>query len=191
MSAKNPTATTSRYFDDEIVGRQALTDRLSEFLIAATDGTALSPGEAGSHIEIRFQGPSGCFLRHYSLVEPLSPAHSPEPSWRIAVQRENRPWGSAFIHDTFRTGMRLQVSYPVGTFRLVRDVVHTVLAVLALGQRQGENLTMSYEYDAELCTRAAREYGPAGTRIECLRDPVVFAVLGLVFFIFVTAALVI
>lgn len=115
MSATNQ---PSKYIDVEILGCRTLTDRISEFQIGARDGSALAPGEAGSHIEVRFGGPDGRFLRHYSLIGPLEPGHAPEPFWRIAVQREDRARGSAFIHANFRKGMRLQASHPTGTFRL-------------------------------------------------------------------------
>ncbi|MFQ8432388.1 PDR/VanB family oxidoreductase [Amaricoccus sp. W119] len=141
MTATTPTAMTqpaaSKYLNAEIIGRRDLTDRISEFLIGAADGSALPPGEAGSHIELRFGGPAGRFLRHYSLVGPLSPeyepGYAPEPFWRIAVQRENRSRGSAFIHATFREGTRLQVSRPIGTFRLGRDAPHVLLIAGGVG----------------------------------------------------------
>lgn len=123
----------SKYLDARIIGRRNLTDRISEFTIGSADGSALPSGEAGSHIELRFGGPAGRFLRHYSLVGPLSPDRTPEPFWRIAVQREDRSRGSAFIHATFRDGTRLQVSRPIGTFRLGRDAAHVLLVAGGVG----------------------------------------------------------
>lgn len=124
----------SRYLDARIVARRALTERITEFLIGAADGSALMPGEAGSHVELRFGGPAGGrFLRHYSLVGPLVPERAPEPFWRIAVQREDRSRGSAFIHANFAEGTRLQVSRPVGTFRLARAAPHVLLIAGGIG----------------------------------------------------------
>jgi ferredoxin-NADP reductase len=127
-----PTA-NSKCLAAKVLARRRLTDRISEFLIGAEDGSPLAPGEAGSHIELRFGGPSGRFLRHYSLVGPLAPGHAPEPFWRIAVQREDRSRGSAFIHATFRNGTRLQVSFPIGTFRLAHDAPKVLLIAGGVG----------------------------------------------------------
>ena len=111
----------SKYMDARIIGARPLTGRITEYLIGAADGATLPAGEAGSHVELRFGGPSGRFLRHYSLVGPLRADRSIEPFWRIAVQREDRARGSAFIHASFREGTRVQVSQPIGTFRLSRE----------------------------------------------------------------------
>lgn len=123
----------SKYMDARIIGRRYLNARISEFLIGAPDGSALPSGEAGSHIELRFGGPAGRFLRHYSLVGPLRADRATEPFWRIAVQREDRARGSAFIHKTFREGTRLQVSRPIGTFKLGRDDRHILLVAGGIG----------------------------------------------------------
>jgi vanillate O-demethylase ferredoxin subunit len=125
--------TPGRYIDACILGRRDLTERIAEFLIGAADRSPLPPGEAGSHIELRFGGPSGRFLRHYSLVGPLDPQPSPEPFWRIAVQREDRHRGSAFLHATFREGTRLQVSRPIGTFRLSHEPGPVLLVAGGIG----------------------------------------------------------
>lgn len=125
--------TTGKYLDAVVLSRRDLTDRITEFRIGAADGSALQPGEAGSHVELRFGGPSGRFLRHYSLVGPLAAGPAPEPFWRIAVQREDRSRGSSFIHRTFREGSRLQISRPIGTFRLGRDVPHVLLVAGGVG----------------------------------------------------------
>ncbi|MEN8839751.1 MAG: PDR/VanB family oxidoreductase [Octadecabacter sp.] len=122
-----------KYLDAVIVGRRDLTDRIAEFTIGASDGSALQPGEAGSHIELRFGGQSGRFLRHYSLVGPLKRGRAPEPFWRIAVQREDRARGSAHIHSTFRVGTRLQISRPISAFRLAQDLPHTLLVAGGIG----------------------------------------------------------
>ena len=61
-----------RYLDGVVVGRRSLTDRIVELSIGATDGSALPLAEAGSHVELRFGGTGGRFLRHYSIVGPLT-----------------------------------------------------------------------------------------------------------------------
>ena len=65
-------------------------DRIVEVLIGAPDGRAMPSAEAGSHVELRFGGEEGHFLRHYSLIGSLTLSRDPEPFWRIAVQREDR-----------------------------------------------------------------------------------------------------
>ena len=120
-----------KYIDAVVLARRSLTDRVSEFLIGAANGAALPPGEAGSHIEVRFGG-ADRFLRHYSLVSPLAAAAS-EPYWRIAVQREDRARGSAYIHRHFEPGARLRVSRPLNAFRLARDQPHTLLVAGGIG----------------------------------------------------------
>lgn len=122
-----------RYFDAVVLGRRALTDRIAELHIGAADGRALPLAEAGSHIELRFGGVGGRFLRHYSVVGPLGLEDRPEPFWRIAVQREDRARGSAHIHATFRQGTRLRVSHPIGAFRLARNLPHALLVAGGIG----------------------------------------------------------
>jgi ferredoxin-NADP reductase len=122
-----------KYFAAVVLSRRALTDRIAEFRIGAEDRRRLPMAEAGSHIELRFGGEGGQFLRHYSVVGPLHLHDEPEPFWRIAVQRENRSRGSAFIHDNFRTGSRLRISRPINAFRLSRNQPHTLLVAGGIG----------------------------------------------------------
>jgi vanillate O-demethylase ferredoxin subunit len=122
-----------RYFDAVVLERRALTERIAELKIGAADGRALPLAEAGSHIELRFGGAGGHFLRHYSLVGPLTLDAHNETFWRIAVQRENRARGSAHIHANFRSGTQLKVSRPIGAFRLGRNVPHVLLIAGGIG----------------------------------------------------------
>ena len=123
----------AKYVDAVVLERHGLTDRIAELKIGSADGRALPMAEAGSHIELRFGGAGGYFLRHYSVVGPLSLDDRIEPFWRIAVQRENRARGSAHIHANFRGGTRLRVSRPIGAFRLARSVPHTLLIAGGIG----------------------------------------------------------
>jgi ferredoxin-NADP reductase len=93
----------------------------------------LPMAEAGSHLELRFGGAGGYFLRHYSVVGPLTLETDPEPFWRIAVQHEDHARGSAFIHENFRKGTRLRVSQPIGAFRLARNLPHVLLVAGGIG----------------------------------------------------------
>ena len=122
-----------RYFDAAVLERHNLTDRIAELKIGSADGSALPMAEAGSHIELRFGGASGYFLRHYSVVGPLTLDDQVEPFWRIAVQREDRARGSAHIHANFRNGTRLKVSHPIGAFRLTRNLPHALLIAGGIG----------------------------------------------------------
>jgi ferredoxin-NADP reductase len=122
-----------KYFDAVVLSRRSLTNRIAEFCIAAADGRPLPMAEAGSHIELRFGGENGQFLRHYSIVGPLQLGSEPERFWRIAVQRENRSRGSAFIHETFRPGTRLMISRPINGFRLSRGQPNTLLVAGGIG----------------------------------------------------------
>jgi ferredoxin-NADP reductase len=122
-----------KYFAAVVLSRRALTDRIAEFRIGAEDGRRLPMAEAGSHIELRFGGEGGQFLRHYSVVGPLHLHDELEPFWRIAVQRENRSRGSAFIHDNFRAGTQLRISRPINAFRLLRNQPHTLLVAGGIG----------------------------------------------------------
>jgi vanillate O-demethylase ferredoxin subunit len=128
----SPAGMLDRYIDAVVLERHALTDRVTELCIGAADGSALPMAEAGSHVELRFGGTSGHFLRHYSVIGPLT-LDAVEPFWRIAVQRENRPRGSAFIHENFRKGTPLRVSRPIGSFRLARNVPHALLVAGGIG----------------------------------------------------------
>ena len=86
-----------KYVNAVVLGRRPLTDRIAELLIGSADGRALPMAEAGTHLELRFGGTGGHFLRHYSVVGPLNLDPETEPFWRIAVQRESRNRGSAYL----------------------------------------------------------------------------------------------
>jgi ferredoxin-NADP reductase len=122
-----------RFIDAVIHHRRDLTDRIAEFTIARRDGLAMPQGEAGAHIELRFGGAAGGFLRHYSLVGPLDRTTKAEPFLRIAVQREDRARGSAYIHANFSVGSPLRVSHPIGAFRLGRNLPHVLLVAGGIG----------------------------------------------------------
>lgn len=107
-----------RFAEAVVQTRRDLTDRIAEFTLALADGTPLPPSRAGAHVELRFGGAEGRFLRHYSLVGPLELGTSGEAVWRIAVQREDRARGSAYIHRQFAPGTRLWISGAQTPFRL-------------------------------------------------------------------------
>jgi vanillate O-demethylase ferredoxin subunit len=121
------------FLDAVVLSRRRLTERIVEFCIGRADGRALPMAEAGSHIELHFGGGDQRFVRHYSIVGPLTLCDDPEPFWRIAVQREDRARGSAFIHDTFRAGTALKISRPINAFRLSRHQTNALLVAGGIG----------------------------------------------------------
>lgn len=122
-----------KYFDAVVLGRRTLTDRIIELRVGAADGSPLPMAQAGSHIEVKFGGDSGRFLRHYSIVGPLTLDAANEPFWRIAVQHENRSRGSAYIHNNFKVGTELKISRAMGSFRLGRNIPNVLLIAGGIG----------------------------------------------------------
>lgn len=104
-----------------ILERQPLTEHISEFILGLVDGSPLPAPRAGAHVELRFGGNDGRFLRHYSLIGPLDLTSTHEPFWRIAVQRENRRRGSDYIHRHFTPGTNVLISPALSPFRLTAD----------------------------------------------------------------------
>jgi ferredoxin-NADP reductase len=123
----------AKYSDAVVLERRTLTDRIVELKLGSADGRPLPMAEAGSHLELRFGGAGGYFLRHYSVVGPLALGDRIEPFWRIAVQREDRARGSAHIHANFRAGTHLKVSPPAGPFRLTRKAPYVLLIAGGIG----------------------------------------------------------
>lgn len=119
--------------DAVVLARRALTGRIVEFCIGRADGRPLPMAESGSHIELHVGGGEQYFVRHYSIVGPLTLRDDPEPFWRIAVQREDRARGSAFMHDNLRPGTPLRVSRPINAFRLSRHRANTLLVAGGIG----------------------------------------------------------
>lgn len=122
-----------KYLDAVVSGRRTLTDRICELQLGAADGSPLPMAQAGSHIEVKFGGDTGRFLRHYSILGPLTLESNAEPFWRIAVQHEDRSRGSAYIHNNFRVGSTLRMSRPMGSFRLGRNIPHVLLIAGGIG----------------------------------------------------------
>lgn len=124
---------SGKAIDAVVLARRALTGRIAEFCIGRADGHPLPMAESGSHIELHFGGGEHRFVRHYSIVGPLTLRDDPEPFWRIAVQRQDRACGSAFIHDNCRPGTALRVSRPLNAFRLSRHQANTLLVAGGIG----------------------------------------------------------
>nr|CDQ34078.1 Toluene-4-sulfonate monooxygenase system reductase subunit TsaB1 [Virgibacillus halodenitrificans] len=110
-----------KYKTAVVLERRELTEHISEITLGLADDSPLPASRAGAHVEIRFGGNDGRFLRHYSLIGPLDLTSTHEPFWRIAVQRENRRRGSDYIHRHFRAGTNVLISPALSPFRLTSD----------------------------------------------------------------------
>lgn len=85
------------------------------------------PFSAGAHIDLHL--PNG-LVRSYSLL------NSPEDCGRYVLgilrDRGSRG-GSAFVHDSLRVGMQLQISRPRNLFPLEENAAHSVLVAGGIG----------------------------------------------------------
>ena len=98
----------------EVVVEQTLarTPRITSFALRRSDGAALPPFSAGSHVELHL--PNG-LVRSYSLYN--DPAE--RDVYRIAVLRESAgTGGSAWIHEQLGDGMALRITPPVNRFEI-------------------------------------------------------------------------
>ncbi|MEM8796189.1 MAG: pyridoxamine 5'-phosphate oxidase family protein [Pseudomonadota bacterium] len=88
-------------------------DGITSFHLAAADGRALEPFEAGQHlpIELEIPGQKGKVRRSYSL----SSAPFGE-TYRLSIKREARGLASQFMHDTVGVADRIQARRPSGEF---------------------------------------------------------------------------
>jgi len=116
-----------------VAGVRRLTPHISEYLLAAADGRPLPNYEAGAHIALYFETQDGPLVRHYSLVRQRDGVDANSGTYRIAVQRENRPRGSAYIHDHFDVGTHLKISHPRSHFTLDRRDAKSLLIAGGIG----------------------------------------------------------
>ncbi len=102
----------------------ALTERISEFRIAAADGAALPVWEAGAHV--LFDLTDGD-TRAYSLIafEPIP--ELPE-EYRIAVQREPEGKGGSTHMHGLKPGAKITCAAPKNDFPLTPDAPAVLLA---------------------------------------------------------------
>ncbi|WP_220800819.1 reductive dehalogenase [Roseobacter sp. OBYS 0001] len=98
-----------------------LTDKISHYLLKATDGAVLPRWDAGAHLDIVIAPDA---LRQYSLMG--DPAD--RTCYEIAVLREETgKGGSRLLHRIFAEGRKVFVSRPINHFPLVRDADHSFL----------------------------------------------------------------
>lgn len=108
-----------------------LTPRVREYQLAASDGSPLPAADAGAHVALHLQTEDGPLIRHYSLVS--TSLGEERGIYRIAVQRENRPRGSAWVHAHLAVGTRLEASHPLNHFPLDRRDPDTLLIAGGIG----------------------------------------------------------
>jgi ferredoxin-NADP reductase/MOSC domain-containing protein YiiM len=99
------------------------------FELAAEHGSRLPPALPGQHIMVRMRpGPDApAVTRNYSLCGPPG-----APTYRIAVKNE-RGLASGFLHQSVRTGSRLEISAPRGSFVLAAGKTPVVLISAGVG----------------------------------------------------------
>ncbi len=106
------------------------TEDIASFYLAADDGSALAPFEAGQHrpIELNIPGQPDRVRRSYSL------SGSPYAgTYRLTVKRESKGLASRFLHDKVDVGDRLQARPPSGDFIRPKGSVPLVLISAGVG----------------------------------------------------------
>lgn len=117
-----------------VSGIRQLTPRIREYQFTCADGAPMPQYAPGSHIALHTgSDASGPLVRHYSLIGGTDLRDDPRDTYRIAVQREDRGGGSAFIHAHFEIGTRLAVSIPANNFPLDRRDGHRLLIAGGIG----------------------------------------------------------
>jgi ferredoxin-NADP reductase/MOSC domain-containing protein YiiM len=102
---------------------------IRSFEIGAADGSALPTALAGQHLvlRLRLEADTPSILRSYSLCN--APGGM---TYRIAVKNEGG-MGGTYLHSQVRTGDRLDVTVPRGSFVLVPDSTPLVLLSAGVG----------------------------------------------------------
>ena len=114
-----------------ICGVRQLTPRVRAFELHESNGNALPPVEAGSHLPVPVQLDSGeTQIRHYSICsDPVR-----HDLYTIAVLREDQgKGGSRSVHQSFGIGTRLRCGLPQNHFRLHPDARPAVLVAGGIG----------------------------------------------------------
>ncbi|MDM0116075.1 PDR/VanB family oxidoreductase [Variovorax sp. J22R133] len=123
-----------KHIDVMVSGVRQLTPRVREYKLTAIDNAPVPAYGPGAHIEVHTgSAQTGLIVRHYSLIGGTEESDDARNTYRIAVQREHRGGGSAFIHSSFEVGTRLQVSAPINNFPLDRRDAHSLLIAGGIG----------------------------------------------------------
>ncbi|MEH3024070.1 MAG: pyridoxamine 5'-phosphate oxidase family protein [Pseudomonas oryzihabitans] len=101
---------------------------IRSFHLAAADGTALPPAQAGQFLQVRLTPVAGQppALRSYSLSSAPTDGH-----YRISVKREGLV--STWLHDRLREGDLLDTRPPAGEFTLTAADQSLVLLAAGIG----------------------------------------------------------
>jgi vanillate O-demethylase ferredoxin subunit len=111
----------------EVSARWELAEGTAGYELAAADGSALPPFEAGSHIDVHLPGG---LVRQYSLHDlPSEPGR-----YRIGVLREAQSrGGSAALVDGVKVGDALDISVPRNHFALDKSAGRSILLAGGIG----------------------------------------------------------
>lgn len=111
----------------KVSARSELAEGTSGYELAAADGSALPPFEAGSHIDVHLPGG---LVRQYSLHDlPSEPAR-----YRIGVLREPQSrGGSAALVDGVKVGDEMDISVPRNHFALDKRAGRSILLAGGIG----------------------------------------------------------
>lgn len=116
-----------------VTGARRLTPRINEYVLSSADGRSLPNYEAGAHISLFLATQDGPLVRQYSLVRQHGDFGEKAGTYRIAVQREDRSRGSAYVHDHFAVGTNLNISHPKCQFTLDRRDTKSLLIAGGIG----------------------------------------------------------
>ena len=123
-----------KHINVAVSGVRQLTPRVREYQLSTLDGSPVPDYGPGAHVEVHTGNEqTGLIVRHYSLIGGSAEADDARNTYRIAVQREDRGGGSAYIHASFEVGTRLQVSAPTNNFPLDRRDRHSLLIAGGIG----------------------------------------------------------
>ncbi len=101
----------------DVTAVEQVTPLIKQFTLRRLDREDLPPFSGGSHVVVIMPDHQGAFRNPYSLLS------SPKDlsSYQIAVRREDGGrGGSLFMHQRVKPGSRLQITYPVNLFPLVK-----------------------------------------------------------------------
>lgn len=120
-------ARASGWTEVVVAKRSVEGDGIVSLELAARDGSALAPFEAGSHVDVEL-GPG--LVRQYSLCG--APARG-DP-YRICVLREPKSrGGSAAVHDRLAAGATLRIGVPRNLFALEEGAARSLLLAGGIG----------------------------------------------------------
>jgi ferredoxin-NADP reductase len=125
---------SNRNLDVVVTGVRQVAPRIREYLLTSADRTPLPRSSPGAHVELHLPASYlGPIVRHYSLIGGFGLRDDPPHTYRIAVQREQRQRGSAYIHDTFDVGTPVRISHPLNNFPLSRTEGKSLLIAGGIG----------------------------------------------------------